>query len=85
MCFLCSSTLVYLRLEIAVLDEWSDLLLVCFYGKIFHCCNCSAPQVVAMAASLVQHENHAASDVLRKGKFLIVKSSTMQHTTYMWH
>lgn len=78
--FLCSSTFVCVRLEIAVLEEWSDSLLVCFYGKIF-CCNCSAAQVVVIAASLVQRENHAASDaVLRKVKIFIVKSSTIQHT-----
>lgn len=73
---LCASCVPALsvRLEIAVLEEWSDSLLVCFYGKIFCCCNCSAPQV-AMAASLVQRENHAASDVLRKVKVFILKSS----------
>lgn len=46
---------------------------MCFYVKIFCCCNCSAPQVVALAASLVQRDNHVASDVLGKVKFFIVK------------
>lgn len=60
-------------------------MLGCFYGKLFHCCNCSTPQVVAMAASLVQREYHAASDVLREIKFFIGKSSPIQHNTYIRH
>lgn len=67
-----------------MLEEWSDSLLGCFYGKIFHYCKCSAPQVAAVAASLVQTEYHAVSDGLRKAIFLIAKRSPIQHDTYMW-
>lgn len=68
------------------LQYWKNgVIHQCFYGELFFCYNCSAPQVVAMAASLVQREYHAVSDALRKVEFFTSKSSLMRYNAYIWH